>query len=193
MIKKNIFLFIFICTCTICFFTNCNNRVKGLKPQEDSDTVSIDSSVVDTATVEPDEADTTSAEPSAADYGTSQSQTEEDVSPSASINNVWITSDDDYIYVHADFDVLNMAYKTGSFVVYIQRQYTQDPNSTGIYDYKTYTPSYKNSNFSNFILPFSKESLYNSLDFDNNIKIYVKICDDSNNELTHSDYVSFTL
>ena len=69
--------------------------------------------------------------------------------PSASINKVWTTQNYNTIVFHANFDVNNMLNKTGTFVVYVTKQFTHD-KPVEVYWYDTFTPSYENSTYSDF-------------------------------------------
>lgn len=115
--------------------------------------------------------------------------------PSASINKVWTTQFYNTIIFHADFDVNNMQNKTGSFVVYVTKQFTHDKQPINVYWYDTFTPSYENSNYSDFKYTIKKEQLTEDFRFNDetHFKAYIKLYDNADRLLATSEYTSFTI
>lgn len=114
--------------------------------------------------------------------------------PSASINKVWTTQFYNTITIHADFDVDNMINKTGTFVVYVTKQFTHD-KPVEVYWYDTFTPPYENCNYSDFKYTIKKEQLTKDYNFkgETHFKAYIKIYDDRERLLATSEYASFTI
>ena len=114
--------------------------------------------------------------------------------PSASINKVWTTQFYNTIEFHADFDVNNMLNKTGTFVVYVTKQFTHD-KPIEVYWYDTFTPSYENSSYSDFKYTLKKEQITEDLRFngETHFKAYIRIYDDRERLLGTSEYTSFTI
>ena len=120
----------------------------------------------------------------------------ENLKPSAILNKVWVTCYLDYITFHADFDVDNMLNKTGSFVVYITKQFTQEKQQPmELYSYTTFKPNYDNCRYSDFQYSIEKEKITRYFLFtgETHFKAYIKLYDENNSLLVTSDYVSFTI
>lgn len=125
-----------------------------------------------------------------------------DKSVSAEIEKVWTTRETDkylmngsyHLYnltkVHCHFSINNYKGRTGSVVVYIEPQYSEN-ESKKYYTYDSFTTSYDSSEYKDFWVDIKDEDLkYNFGDNGvQNYKVKVLISDDQNNKLAESNYI----
>ena len=125
-----------------------------------------------------------------------------DTSVSAKIDKVWSTREikqyGNSIYgvtnVHCHFTIENYKGRTGSVVVYIEPQYSEN-RTDGYYTYNSFTSKYEASEFKDFWVTIKDQDIKYSFgdNGDLNYKVRVAICDDENNKLTESNYIGISL
>ncbi len=176
----------------LCLFSCRNKTDKIIHPVQDSDSVDVVDSVADIIS------DSDSRNSYYDQVVVPEPQTPpENLNPSAEIKNVWVEQYQDRLKVHVRFSVKNMLNKTGSLVLYVEKQHHEassiDIDNSGYRNY-AYQAIYKDCEWKDYTIDINYSDIVSTVGNSSPYyKLYVKIFDDNDNMLAVSGYVSFAI
>lgn len=123
---------------------------------------------------------------------------EENERARAVIKNVWITPYSKILRVHVAFSVVNMLNRTGSLVVYVVSQHSEENTiaNTRQTGYRVYTFNcpYQQDDWSDYAFDLTTDEITYTVSNDSPYyKLYIKLFDDCDNLLATSNYASFSI